>query len=316
VTGKEHTSKIVWLRRLVQSVFFVLFVYLFLQAEYHPIDRTGGPVTFFFEIDPLVLLTSWLASHKLVTALLLSLATVGITLVFGRWFCGWICPFGALHNFFTSLRRGSEKARILAGGYSKRLKAKYYILLALLGGALVGINLAGWLDPISFLYRSFATAVNPAANWAVTALFGWIYETDPGIGPLRATQVTEPVYEVLREKFLAADPLQYSNGILIGFLFAAVIALNFYRPRFWCRYLCPLGALLGVLGKNPVVQVETDPDKCNSCGLCLADCQGGASPDKESDWKPAECFFCWNCKSVCPLDAISIKVELPKEKKR
>ena len=313
---KKRTSKVVWLRRLTQTIVFLLFVYLFLQTEYHPIDKTGGPVTLFFEIDPLVLVTSWLSSHQLVTALLLSLITLGVTLVAGRWFCGWICPFGAIHNFFTFLRHASVKAKIAVGRYSPWMKTKYYILTAVLAGAVVGVNLAGWLDPFSFLYRSFTTAVNPSANWGITALFGWIYDTDPSVGPLHVTSATEPLYEVLRRNFLSIDQPQYHGGILIGLLFALVVALNFIRPRFWCRYVCPLGALLGMAGKNPVVRVQTDTDKCNDCMQCVVNCQGGASPDGKAQWKPSECFFCWNCKSDCPLDAIHIQLEAPVEKKR
>ena len=63
---KKRTSWIVWLRRLTQTGFFLLFCYLFLQTVYHPINKAGRGVTFFFNLDPLVALSSWLASHTLV----------------------------------------------------------------------------------------------------------------------------------------------------------------------------------------------------------------------------------------------------------
>ena len=107
---KKKTSWIVWLRRLTQTGFFLLFFYLFLQTVYHPINKAGRGVTFFFNLDPLVALNSWLASHAFVGAMLLSLLTLAVTFICGRWFCGWVCPFGALHNFFTSLRGGRAKA--------------------------------------------------------------------------------------------------------------------------------------------------------------------------------------------------------------
>ncbi len=128
----RKTSRIVWLRRFIQTGFFLLFCYLFLQTVYHPINKAGRGVTLFFNLDPLVALSAWVASRAFVGAMLLSLVTLAMTLVFGRWFCGWICPFGALHNFFSSLRGGSAKQKLEAGGYDTWQKAKYYLLVAFL----------------------------------------------------------------------------------------------------------------------------------------------------------------------------------------
>jgi polyferredoxin len=313
--AKRRASGLVWLRRGVQTAFLLLFLYLFLETVYHPIDRAGSRVTLFFQLDPLVMLIAWLASHALAAGMLLSLATLGITLLCGRWFCGWICPFGTLHNFFTSLRNGRVKAKLDTGGYGPWHKAKYYVLAVFVGGALLGVNVVGWLDPFSFFFRSMATAVYPALNDAISSLFGWIYDVNPGVGQVRVTAVSEPVYEFLRRHFLAVEQSHYSGNLLIGFLFGAVVALNFYRPRFWCRYICPLGALLGVAGKNPLVRLNKSAAACDNCRLCLADCQGGANTSQVEQWKPAECFYCFNCQSDCPTQAISLGLGRPPEAK-
>ncbi len=308
---RRKTSGVVWLRRGIQAGFLLLFFYLFLQTVYHPINLAGAGVTLFFNLDPLVLITIWLAAHAIVTGMLLSLVTLAITIFLGRWFCGWVCPFGTLHHLFTGLRVGKAKAKLEAGGYTRWQRSKYYVLAFFLGGALVGSNLVGWLDPFSFFYRSMATAVFPSTNLAVQKLFGWFYQVNPGFGKVRVTAVTEPVYEVLRRHFLAVQQPHYFWSLVIGLLFGAVVALNFFRARFWCRYLCPLGALLGVAGKNPVLRLVTDPAACNDCRLCLVDCQGGADPQGNEPWKPAECFYCWNCHSNCPSEAIRFRFEVP-----
>ena len=300
---KKRTSWIVWLRRLTQTGFFLLFCYLFLQTVYHPINKAGRGVTFFFNLDPLVALNSWLASHALVGAMLLSLVTLAVTFICGRWFCGWVCPFGALHNFFTSLRGGRAKQRLDVGGYNQWQKAKYYALVAFLVAALLGADVVGWLDPFSFFFRSLSTSIYPAISKGLVALFTWIYDADPGVGPVRLTVVTEPIYGFLRTYFFAAEQPYYWGSMLIGSLFIAAVALNFWRARFWCRYVCPLGALLGVVGKNPLIRLKKNEEKCNNCRLCLVECQGGAAPDNL--WKPSECFYCWNCKSDCPAQAIT-----------
>jgi polyferredoxin len=298
------TRPVVWLRRLVQGFFLLLFLYLFLQTTYYPINQTGGRVTLFFEIDPLVLVAGFLANYAVPAVLLLSLITVVVTLIFGRWFCGWVCPFGVVHHMAGSLRAGRLKTRLERGAYHPAQSWKYYVLVFFLVGCLIGVNAVGWMDPISFFYRSLATAVYPAFHYGVQQFFTWIYNTDPGIGPVRVTAVSEPLYELLRGSVLAFEQPHYHWALLIGVIFIGVLLLNLYQARFWCRRLCPLGALLGFLGKNPVVRLETRSEACNDCRLCLVDCQGGANPSRALGWKPSECFFCWNCQSSCPSDAI------------
>ncbi len=308
---KAPTSWIVWLRRGIQTFFLLLFFVLFLRTTYYPIDRVGGPVTFFFELDPLVLAVSWLATEAVPKALLLSLVVLIVTLFLGRWFCGWVCPFGVFHNIFTSLYGGSAKTRILKGGYRLAQKWKYYLLVVFLVGALTGANIIGWLDPFSFFYRSLATAVYPAINAGVRELFTWIYVHDPAVAGLKITSLSEPVYGVLREYFLAVEQPQYAWGTAIGLIFVGVVALNFYRARFWCRYICPLGAMLGFVGKNPLLRLKRNEELCNDCGLCVADCPGGADPNSMEGWRPSECFFCWNCESNCPHNAITFGFKVP-----
>jgi NAD-dependent dihydropyrimidine dehydrogenase PreA subunit len=193
------------------------------------------------------------------------------------------------------------------------------VLIGLLAGTLTGLNLIGWVDPFSLLYRSLATAVFPAFNAGSHALFTWLYESDPGVGSVRVTKISEPVYEVLRSHLLIEEGPYYHWGILIGILFVGILALNLWRHRFWCRYVCPLGALLGLAGKNPLLRLKIDPEACNHCQLCVAVCPAGANPDGSSDysdaWKPAECFFCWKCETVCPKQAVSFEFSIPSREK-
>jgi polyferredoxin len=306
----------VWLRRASQTCFTLLFLYLFLQTVYKPVNETGKGVKLFFQLDPLTALSAGLGTRSLVSGLLLGGVTVVVTVLAGRWFCGWVCPFGAVHNLLSSWRSAPAKDKIAVGRYSEWQKSKYYLLALMLCGCLFGLNLFGLFDPFSFFYRSLATVVFPAFNDAVTALFAWIYQTDPGVGKLKATAVTEPVYEVLRRHVLSTAQQRYHGGLLIGSLFGAVVVLNLYRARFWCRYICPLGALLGTLGKNPALRLKRNDAACNDCGLCVADCQGGANPAGADAWKPSECFYCWNCRSACPRGALVFAPGTAKENVR
>ncbi|MBN2328470.1 MAG: 4Fe-4S binding protein [Candidatus Omnitrophica bacterium] len=308
---KKHTSWIVWLRRAIQTFFLLLFFYLFLETVYHPFNQVGGPVEFFFQIDPLVMIGTFLTTYAIPAMLLLSLITLAATIVFGRWFCGWICPFGALHNLFTSMRgrKGKMKALMEQGTYTNGQKTKYYILITCLAAAVFGVNAVGWMDPFSFFYRAMATSIYPAVNWGLEYFFTWVYLNDPHFGPLHAASFTEPIYDRLRDGFLSNQQPVYAGGTLIGLLFIFIVGLNFYKGRFWCRYLCPLGALLGVAGKNPMLRLNKRLEDCHNCRMCLVDCQGGAEPQTDNEWRPSECFYCWNCYDACSTQAITFSFQ-------
>lgn len=305
--AKNKTSRTLWLRRLSQTVFLVIFLYLFYELAYHPDNTTVGPTGLFFNFDPLVMLTLWLGGHTVASALLLSFITLITAVIFGRFFCGWVCPFGALNNLFTSWRIAKRNDLVKGSSYTKGQKTKYYFLVIILVGSFFGANMAGWMDPFSFLYRSFATAVFPAVNALFQGLFDWFYN----VNPIGMKAVTEPVYRLMRQYFLTLEQPHYYWGMLFGILFGIIIALNFFKARFWCRYICPLGALLGIVGKNPLLILVVDREKCKDCMECVAVCQGGAEPQSNETWKPAECVFCWNCQSECPTKAISFQFKMP-----
>jgi MauM/NapG family ferredoxin protein len=79
--------------------------------------------------------------------------------------------------------------------------------------------------------------------------------------------------------------------------------LSFIRYRFWCRVLCPLGALLGVIARFGIFRIH-QLEGCNECHRCEFDCQGAAEPEVRGRWRPAECVVCGNCTAVCPNDGL------------
>jgi polyferredoxin len=157
LTVFQKARTIIWIRRTVQGL--ALFLFVLLLVANRPADGVapGAPVTTFFDLDPLVLVSTWLATHSLEgLSLLGSLFTVVITLVFGRVFCGWFCPFGTLHNMVGSLRDRFRRVIPRTEKYSKWQRAKYFVLVAVLLMSALGAQWAGVLDPFSLLYRSLA----------------------------------------------------------------------------------------------------------------------------------------------------------------
>jgi polyferredoxin len=98
---------------------------------------------------------------------------------------------------------------------------------------------------------------------------------------------------------------------LIVFFLIAILFMNRFIPRFWCRALCPLGAFLGVVSRFALFGMEKDHAKCTDCNLCLVNCQGADSPQGGVKHRQDECHMCLNCESACPEDVIKFRF-LPK----
>ncbi len=291
------------LRRTSQILFLALFVFLFIQTDYKGSNELGLPVKLFLDFDPLVALSALLASHTVRITFLFSLIIVVSTIFMGRFFCGWICPLGTLNNAVGYLRMRSAGPVLKARSYPSLRSVKYYILVFVLAAAVFGWNAAGLVDPISLLIRSFAIGVNPAANKIVRSLFDFNYALGiPFISPF-----FDAIYTAMIGTVLSFQQPIFRQCFLIAAIFTGIIGLNLAAPRFWCRYLCPLGALLGIIGcKHQVARVDVNEEKCVSCMRCNQECQGDASPFPPGDWASRECLVCYNCRETCPVDAISI----------
>ncbi len=297
------------LRRTSQILFLVVFLVLFIQTEYKGEDELGLPVRLFLDFDPLIALSSLLASHAVKAVFLFSLITIALSVVMGRFFCGWVCPLGTLNTAIGALRMRRKPKRPEDGSLPRLRPIKYFILAFILVAAVFGWNAAGFLDPISLTIRSLAIGYNPAVNGVVRATLDQLYMWDiPGI-----STASDALLSMMTGTVLAFEQPVFRQMFTIGFIFSVILGLNFVAPRFWCRYLCPLGALLGLVGtKQMLARVDVDKGKCLSCHLCNRTCQGDATPFPSGRWASRECLVCYNCRDVCPAHAVSIHPTLRK----
>jgi len=294
-----------WLRRIVQGAVLLLFLLLFWEAQTSLSEDPKRSLQLFFLLDPLVLIATWLAAHAVPALLLFSLITLGATAILGRVFCGWVCPLGTVHNMASWLRRKAGRATAKLGAWSGWQRAKYYLLAGLIVMAVFGASWIGVFDPFSMLYRSMVTALYPATQYAVEDGATAIYVGDPHVGPLHLKDATEPAYKFLRSHVFLADRTAFLSGSVLFFIFVVAVALNFVRPRFWCRYICPLGALLGLFARRALLRLTNEPHICTNCTRCAAVCPAAAQPQKPGEWLPTECFGCWNCVHVCEAQSVS-----------
>lgn len=306
----SHT--IITLRRLSQLLFFAFFLFLLLNTEFRgsfdsaeTTIRLPYPVSLFLEMDPLASISHALATHTLYRRLFWSLLIIIPTLFLGRFFCGWICPLGTLNHFFSSLKSEKKKGlrRIESNRYKKWQSLKYYILIVVLIAALFGSQPGGLLDPVSLTVRSLSMAVLPAVNYGFNAFFDMVYRTDIAILQTSA----DAIHSGMKSAFLSFKQPYFRQAFVIGLLFVVILVFNLRITRFWCRALCPLGALLGILSRWSILGLEKKAGSCGDCNKCLLNCQGGDDPIIGPKWRKAECHLCFNCVGACDEDAINFR---------
>jgi len=278
----RNLQRITTIRVIVQTIFFTLFVAFVLLTTFSHLDRFPALrhwVSKLLEIDPLVSISTAITTHTLYRGLAWSLLLLLPTLFLGRFFCDWICPYGSLHHFTGWVfNRRKAKQRIESNSYRRMYAVKYCILAGMLVAAIFGVLQIGLLDPICLLYRSFTGAVLPAANLPFEGVMG--------------------------------DYRLHAGAWLIGLVLFGLVAMNLVIPRFFCRTLCPLGALLGVLSRWSWWRIHRDPEKCNGCNRCRLACEGACDP--QGRLRKSECFVCFNCIEECPEGALSFRLMPPK----
>jgi len=289
-------------RILVQVIFTALFFFLLLHSG-HARAESFTYTDYFFYFDPLLLLLNFIATGKIIPIFLLSLIPLFLTLLLGRFFCGWICPFGAINQFFSWVFKKSKKEK--KGVDKKLLKLKYLVLVGIIVAAIMGTHLAGWLDPFSLLTRSTTIAVNPSVNYAVNHSLK-AGAKDTGV----VAKGLKPAYNFARKNILTNKQRVYTQSVFVGLLLFGLLVMNLYKRRFFCNYLCPLGALYGLVSHFTLFHLETN-ENCINCKACANNCPYKGSPYE--DYMKSECMTCFNCVNDCPTDAVDVTFAVPKK---
>ena len=291
----RRALRITTIRIVSQSVFFGLFVFFIWVTWF---SRMGGyPVSLFLETDPLVSFATALSTGTVYRGLYKALWVLIPTLILGRVFCNWMCPYGTLHQFVGwvfNIR--SNKNNIDKNRYRPIYQLKYIILGIFLVMAAFGSLQIGLLDPICLLVRTFAVTVSPAADQTYTAMMTWLAQ--------RNIDSLDPSF--LSTAPGAPDQRVFYGAWFVGLVIVGLVGMNLVIPRFFCRVLCPLGAFLGVLSRFSLWRIDRDVTKCTDCDLCLKSCSGASDP--QAALRKSECFVCFNCIDDCPEDALAFRL--------
>ncbi len=282
-------------RQVVQILAFAFYLYLLFAALQR---RAAFPLAdLFFRLDPLAAIAAMLASQEWIPRLALALVTLGLTLVLGRVWCGWLCPLGSLLDWirFRGARRRAERLS------PRWVQVKNFLLLTILVMALLGNLSLLILDPLTVLTRTMTTVVIPGLNHAITSLERFLYP----IGLLRPA--IDGLESLLRGPVLPVEQPVFVLNLLLALFFLAILALNALGDRFWCRFLCPLGALLGLLSKFSWLRPVIGP-ACNRCTHCVSVCRVDAI-DVRQGYRidPGACTVCLDCLEACPESGIGFR---------
>ncbi len=383
------------IRRIYEALALGLFLFFLFITDLRYLK--GWPVSWFLEASPLVAVATALTTHTIYRNLFWGLIILAITMMVGRVWCNWICPFGILHHLFGSIgNRRNVKQAIEVNRYRRIYSIKYYILGAMIAMASLWIIPALWNAPgrINEAYSESALAAAEAADLELSpamaglnsafGIFGMIgagalvlagaygllrafgiigvAKLHPKVslpvilGSIAAVSLTIGLFKAGVPETLDAvgsglarsaeaskinnsslqigllDPIAltvrsmttsvlptvhkgtesvYSEGReywfawVVGLIFIGFLVANWYIPRFFCRVVCPLGALLGVFSRFALWRIDRDPVRCTDCDLCLKSCEGASDPHK--DLRKSECFVCLNCIEDCPHDALQFR---------
>ncbi len=262
------------IRRAYAVFFFALFMLLLFLTDFRHLK--GYETSLFLELSPLVSLSTLLTGWSMYKGLVLSLLIIIPAFFFGRFFCSWVCPLGILNQWSARLfvkNRAADDYRINA--YRDIFRLKYYILTTLVVLSLLGALQVGLFDPIALVTRSFVIGIFPAFNYLTSNYF------------------TSHLY--------LKQPM-FIGGVLIGILFLVLFFANRYFTRLWCRVLCPLGALLGLMSTAALFKIRRNVNKCTDCQRCMRNCHGGCNPHAYLRFH--ECHLCMNCIEDCPEGAL------------
>lgn len=183
------------------------------------------------------------------------LIIIPMTILFGRFFCGWFCSFGFLNDFIYLISSKIFKVKFKVDPMlNKALKYIKYLILAFI---------------VLFMWTIGSTKFDTASPWDAFA---------------QITQISQGI-----------------TGNYLGFIILAFILLGaMFIERFFCRYLCPLGAVFSIISKVRIFKINKPTEKCGKCRICTNNCAMGIELYKHDKVRSGECINCLKCIDVCP----------------
>ena len=270
-------------RHLIQLGFAAFIGWLVVQNLLVP-EETGAvasaeafcPLGGFESLYKWVVTGGQYVAHTHASNLVLAAAIVLTALVGRSFFCGWICPLGALQEAIAA--------------FSHRLQRRFPALRRTIR---VLQQKAGPVAPFLDRWLRYLKYVLLAWLLAGTAIYGVLVfrDVDPWIALLTIAE------------------FDLSGGLLV---LGVTVVASFFVERPWCRYACPLGAIIGTVSRLSPVKIEREAAACLGCDVCTRQCPMGIPVDRLTRVDSPECITCLQCVGACPSEGgLDLKLALP-----
>jgi len=237
-----------------------------------------------------------------------------LSVILGKFFCGWLCPFGLYQDLISRFRKALKiKYRTFSDRFNERFHQLGYVILALLiilsvifgSQALFGTQLVSGTEKGGFIYNYFA-----APFCQVCPMKPLCVLLQTSVGLMRPEWLTEAT---TGDFYQLGFYLTSLNLFVLGLV---TVSAFLYR-RIWCR-LCPLGALIALFNRfQPFkrvsgIRLEKEEEKCTKCGVCKRVCPTQVTEVYEAkggDVTASNCLLCLRCVEMCPYEeALNLKV--------
>ena len=235
---------------------------------------------------------SWMAKVQFLPAVLalnvlVVVALLALTFVFGRIYCSIICPLGVFQDAIAWRGKKVKKHRY---SYSKALSWLRYTMLGIFLVAFVaGIgSIVQLLAPYSAYGRIATTVFQPI--WKLA---------NNGLASLAERMDSYAFYSV--------DVLLPSFGMVLaiaGITCLVLIPLAFANGRTYCNTICPVGTVLSFVSRFSLLKVRFDAEKCRGCSLCTKNCKTSCIDFKTHTVDYSRCVVCGNCVDSCKFGAL------------
>lgn len=239
----KKIKKIQIFRHIVQAILFFLLpgLYMLAFSEFKKIYEMIIDGNFHF-IQNFPSLTEFIT-------------VIVLTILLGRFFCGWFCAFGTYNDWIHLISKNIFKINFQVNDkVDSILKYVKYVILLIL---LIVVCTMG------------SNIFNNTSPWDAFA------------------QITDFSYVL--------------SQLTIGFILLLLITIGaFFVERFFCRYLCPLGAIFTIFSKISIFKISKPNDKCGKCSICTNNCSMGLPLYKVNAARGGECINCLKCVDVCP----------------
>ena len=262
------------IRRILAAICFIAVTLLFL-------DFTGT----------LHHWLGWTAKVQFIPAVLamnivVVVALVLLTLVFGRIYCSVICPLGVMQDIISWIHGKRKKNRFT---YSKEVKWLRYPMMVIF----IALLIAG-VGSVLALLEPYGTYGIIATN-LLQPIYQWC---NNGIAAIAEHYNSYGIYTV--------DVWVKSIASLVTaiVLFAVIAILAWRGGRTYCNTICPVGTLLSFVSRFSLLKVHIDDDKCIKCGMCTRNCKASCIDYKNGTIDHSRCVTCGNCIDKCHKDAI------------